>query len=434
MAVGVAGAGCFSSAPRPDPNPTIAAVPVAVDLSQQEQTIDGFGASSAWTASTMTDARADELFSPSSGIGLSLLRVRIAPDGTTGELATAQKAIARGAKVWATPWSPPIDWKSGASMQDGGGAILATDLQPWADRLAAFAKMMSDAGAPLLAISAQNEPNYGPTTYESCLWAPGALVSFVRDNLGPSLAAAGVSPPPPVMAPETANWTSFDSFASAFVMDSSAMKYVGLLATHAYGGSPHTLPAVVAAGARVWQTEYGDQSTPLDVGMGSAIKVAQTIHQGLVNGNVNAWHYWWINPSGVNAKDNSSLVSGNVLTRRAYVLGNWAKFVRPGFVRVAATFDLGSSVMATAFTGPDTGRLVIVVVNSAQSPVSQTFTVAGGAFDTATPWVTSPDVALAAQDPVAVADGGFSYTVPARSVTTFVLDPSAAAPDGGATD
>ena len=85
-----------------------------VHPNQREQVIDGFGASSAWTAPDMGDAGADLTFSTDpavGGAGLSLLRVRIAPDGTCGEIATAQEAIARGATVWATPWSPPPNTK-----------------------------------------------------------------------------------------------------------------------------------------------------------------------------------------------------------------------------------------------------------------------------------------------------------------------------------
>src|SRR6516164_8960312 len=95
-AVAAVGAGCFGSRPKPDPGPPPPPPSVDVDTTQTLQAIDGFGASSAWTAGNMADSRADELFSPTAGIGLSLLRVRIAPDGTTAELATAQLAAARG--------------------------------------------------------------------------------------------------------------------------------------------------------------------------------------------------------------------------------------------------------------------------------------------------------------------------------------------------
>ena len=44
--------------------------------------MDGFGASDAWHGA-LTTAQADLYFSPTSGIGLSLLRMGIGPDGGT---------------------------------------------------------------------------------------------------------------------------------------------------------------------------------------------------------------------------------------------------------------------------------------------------------------------------------------------------------------
>jgi glucuronoarabinoxylan endo-1,4-beta-xylanase len=413
--------GC-GARPKPEPGMVTPPPPVDVVVTDTLQAIDGFGASSAWTAGNMTDARADELFSPTVGIGLSLLRIRIAPDGTTAELATAQKAAARGTRVWATPWSPPADWKDATSPQNGGGALLPADAPAWAARLASFAQSMSTAGVPLLFLSSQNEPDYQPTGYESCGYSAGDLVGFVRDLLGPALAAVGV----PVMAPETANWTDFDGFAAAFAGDNSAMQYLGPFATHDYGGTPHTVASVMATARPVWMTEVSDPNKTLDTGMGSGLVIAKMIHDSLVSGQVSAWHYWWINPSSPTKPDNSGLTANNALTRRAYVLGNWSRFVRPGFLRVSATAVPQPSLFATAFADPVSGRVVIVVVNENQNDVAQDFTIAGAAVDSATPWITSSTLALVAQAPVSVVDGGFSYTLPAKSVTTFVADPVSA--------
>jgi glucuronoarabinoxylan endo-1,4-beta-xylanase len=425
LGVALASAACFGDRPPPpDPQPPVV-LPIAVDASQQLQRIDGFGASSAWTGGNMTDGRADELFSPTAGIGLSLLRIRIAPDGTTAETATATKAAARGARVWATPWSPPADWKDATSTQNGGGSLLPADTQAWADRLAAFAQSMSDQGVPLLFLSAQNEPDYLPTTYESCGYTASALVAFVKDSLGPALAAKGV----PVLAPETANWSHFDAYADAFAGDDGAMQFLGPFATHSYAGTPHTVAAIQATGKPVWQTEVSDPNKTFDAGIGSGLAVATMIHDSLVSGQVSAWHYWWINPGSAANPDNSALTANNALTRRAYVLGNWSKFVRPGFVRVSATDAPQPDVLASAFTDPVSGRVVIVAVNLSATDKAQDVTIAGAGAGAgaATPWVTSAAFALAAQSDVAVTDGAFSTTLPAKSVTTFVYDPPAAA-------
>ena len=76
-----------------------------IDFGTSEQTIRGFGGSTAWMPQ-MSTAQADALFGTGSGqLGLSILRVRIDYSSTTGganwatELANAQEAIALGANV-----------------------------------------------------------------------------------------------------------------------------------------------------------------------------------------------------------------------------------------------------------------------------------------------------------------------------------------------
>src|SRR5690348_9714135 len=73
-------------------------VPSTIDWNQTYQTIDGFGASSAWIVQSLTPARANLLFSPTEGIGLSLLRSRIRPDtsASSDEISTMQTAQSMG--------------------------------------------------------------------------------------------------------------------------------------------------------------------------------------------------------------------------------------------------------------------------------------------------------------------------------------------------
>src|SRR5512138_1973562 len=53
------------------------AADVTISWSDTKQTIDGFGASSAWFGSNISDDVARQLFDPKTGIGLSLLRVQV---------------------------------------------------------------------------------------------------------------------------------------------------------------------------------------------------------------------------------------------------------------------------------------------------------------------------------------------------------------------
>jgi len=75
-----------------------------IDGSTVHQSIDGFGASS-FEMTSLTEAQADKFFSITNGIGLSFLRMKITGAGGTSETSIAQQAVARGARVWAAPWS-----------------------------------------------------------------------------------------------------------------------------------------------------------------------------------------------------------------------------------------------------------------------------------------------------------------------------------------
>lgn len=411
----VGAAGCFDSGGRPARTPLPSPGPVDIDLTQAYQRIDGFGASSAWTATDISDALADQLFSTETGIGLSLLRVQIKPDGTTAELATAMKAVARGAKVWGAPWSPPGEWKDNGTTIDGG-SLLDAYRGDWANRLATFASSMAARGVPLAALSVQNEPNYR-AGWDTCLYSPAQLVTFIRDFLGPALTAQNVSVP--VMAPETQGWDQLGRYADPLMADSATLGMLGPIAMHYYGGSPYDYAPARAAGKVLWETEVSDDKGiyTFDGTIDSGLRVAQMIHDNLVQGNVSAWHYWWLMPGP--GDGNGALTQSLQLLPRAWVMGNWSRFVRPGFIRVAATPPSQDYVHVTAFHDTAGGRIVLVAVNQNDNDIQQDFTIAGGTVTELVPWLTAEDKRLEAQPAVRVGDGKLVALLPARSVTTF---------------
>jgi glucuronoarabinoxylan endo-1,4-beta-xylanase len=395
---------------------------VQIDLGNIHQTIVGFGASSGWTCPDMDDYQADAFFTVDKGIGLSLLRLRIAPDGTTLELATAKQAIARGVSVWASPWTPPAEWKDNQDVNNGGH-LVPEHRQDWANRLADFARKAAAEGIPLIGISAQNEPGYipePPNSWESCQYTPESLTAFIRDYLGPALAK--LSPALSVIAPETDGWNTFDSFAGSLIADSVAASYIGPLATHSYSGSAHLLASIQNSGHQIWQTEYTDFPNTWDAGMVSALKIAVRINDDLVNGNVSAWHHWQF--IAADPYPYSGLMEGKNFTKRACVIGNWSRFVRPGFVRIEATPSPQENVLVSAFSDPKTVQLVIIIVNLSEIELEQEISIKNGTLPSAfTIWTTSDSLALEKTGHQTVSPKVMiRVTLPARSVTTLVSD------------
>ncbi|HEY0462660.1 MAG TPA: glycoside hydrolase family 30 beta sandwich domain-containing protein, partial [Polyangiaceae bacterium] len=148
----------------------------------------------------------------------------------------------------------------------------------------------------------------------------------------------------------------------------------------------------------------------------NAIAVAVAIHDAIVIGNASAWHYWWLMN---HSPDNQGLLNqGGVKTKRLYSVGNYSKFVRPGFARIG-TLGGPEGVVASAFRDC-AGRFALVVIN--KNPVSTPFGIAfkGAAAKSVTPWVTSSTLNLVAGAKLEVSAGRVETTLPASSVTTFV--------------
>lgn len=384
---------------------------------QPRQVITGFGASTAWTGGAIPDEQVNELYSPER-IGLSLLRMRIAPTGTTTETATALKAQALGATVWAAPWSPPGAWKTNGTDNQGGN-LLPEHYGDWAERLAGFVRSQEDQGVELAALSAQNEPDF-KEEWETCLWEPSDLTTFVRDHLRPALDAAGVAPK--ILAPESAGWTSVSNYAESMLRDPVARDAVGIIATHSYNGAPYGYPTPAALGKEFWMTEWSDKTVHSDAsGMASGLVVAQAVHENLTIAEVNAWHYWWLvdvdqeNPNG-----NSALIEAGNIVRRAYVIGQWSRFVRPGSTRLWVSHPSPQpGVFVTAFLRETGSDLVVVAVNKNDFSTTQSFGFDGADLGELTPWVTNDDVLLEEQ-PAVAGGASVSYELSPRSVTTFV--------------
>lgn len=388
--------------------------PVSIETGTKYQKISGFGASTAW-GSTMSASDADQLWSTTNGAGLSLHRIRIGPDQTTSETNIAKLAIARGATVWATPWTPGSVDKTGESKATVGGTL--TNPTSYAAKLLNFTKTMKNNGVPIYAVSAQNEPD-ATVTYESCKFDGASMATWVGKSMGPAFAGSGVK----VMSPETQNWDGFARFWPYLKADADFMKYTDIFATHEYSATlPKNYPEIAAAGKEFWETEIYDTDMPADPGMGSALRVFKLIHQCMTLANMNAWHFWWVYPS---TTDNGALwdKATNKASKRLWVMGNYSRFVRPGYIRVGTTGTPASGVSMTAYSNDKDAKVVIVVANTNTSAVNQEFTVKGVAVSDMTPWTTDDARSLVSGAKVAVTGSAFTHSLPAKSVTTLVLD------------
>ena len=396
---------------------------VTVSLSSLQQKISGFGVSSAWAGSYANASDPDYLWSTTKGAGLTLLRIRYG-DG----LAIAKSAAQNGVTVWMTPWGTGTNGATGGSYTTTqtnpngctGSMPVLTNPQGLASALVTWVQNAKTQGVPIYAVSAENEPDScginSTTSYSAA-----QLAAWI-DVLGPAMAAINVK----VMGPETMNACGFTSYFNAIKNDAAAWNAVNIFASHEYGcGTLPSQPSIAAAGKEYWETEVdtgrGNGDSTGD-GIASALPMATTIHNDLTKANLNAWHIWWL----YNASGNGGCLydtSTKVWTKRLWVLGNYARFVRPGYMRVSTSGTLPAGVLVSAFVNPSDGTVAIVAINSNTAAAPLSLYVSGVVPCSMTPWVTSASDSLASKGAIAVSNARFSATLDPQSVTTFVGKP-----------
>ncbi len=391
---------------------------VAVDFSTEYQRISGFGASTAW-AGSISDADAALLWDTTSGAGLSLHRIRIGPDGTSSEKSIAIKAHNYGVKVWGAPWSSNYRVQFGTDAYGNKQYHLDwSHAQDWANSILGFVKEMKNAGAPLYAVSAQNEPEGTGENHYSA----DSLALWIGSYLGPTLDTTGVK----IIAPESMNWCGFSTYKAAIWANANAKKYTDILATHEYGCTPTAYPDIAAAGKEFWETEIYDMGSNVeDPGMTSALRVAGYIHTVLTYVNMNAFHFWWVWPCAAASCGNGALWSqgsNSQPTKRLWMMGNYSRFVRPGFVRIKATETPTTNVKISAYRDSLKTKIVVVAIDSNTTATSQAFSFTGVTPTAVTAYITDSTRNLAAQTTQTISSNTFTYSLPARSVTTLVFD------------
>jgi O-glycosyl hydrolase len=113
------------------------------------------------------------------------------------------------------------------------------------------------------------------------------------------------------------------------------------------------------------------------------------------------------------------------LTRKFHVMAQFSRFIRPG-CQIVQTDDADSLAAFDA----SRRQLVIVFVNDHLSARAVTYQLRGLATKAGEVAVyrTSPQEDVLPQPPIAMASGGFSAKLPARSVTTFVISDATPVP------
>ncbi|KOT43659.1 cellulose-binding protein [Streptomyces caelestis] len=396
----------------PSPSATAAAAAaVVVDPSVRRQTIRGFGGMNhpAW-AGDLTAAQRDTAFGNGTGqLGFSILRIHVDENRAnwSAEVATAQRAIAHGAIVFASPWNPPAGMVETFTRgsQTNAKRLRRDSYAAYAQHLNDFTQFMKNNGVDLYAISIQNEPDYA---HDWTWWTAGEIVTFLRNNAG-SISTR-------IIAPESFQYVK--SMSDPLLNDAGALANLDILGAHLYGtpfsNFPYPLFKQKGQGKELWMTEvYYPNSTDSADLWPAALGVGEHMHRAMVDAEFQAYVWWYIRRSYGPMREDGKI------SKRGAVMAHFSKFVRPGYVRIDAASNPQTNVYVSAYTGNST--VVIVVVNKNSAAVSQQFVLANTASAAVSSWVTDASRTLTPLSGPGVSNGSFTATVPAQSVTTFVV-------------
>ncbi len=410
---------------------------VNVDASTTYQTMSGFGAamtdSSAWLlqnelSTSQRDALMEQLFSPTTGIGISYLRVPVGAsdlslypytynDQSWGQTDVDQsdfsiahdvpyiipsllqaKSINPQLGMMASPWSAPAWMKTNNSLI--GGSLKSEYYESYADYLVKFFQRYQAHGLSFDTMTVQNEPLHGGN-HPSMTMSTYQQSTFIGDHFGPAMDAAGIDTK--IIAYDH-NWDNWN-YPVVVMNDPEAGQYVSGAAFHGYGGTvdqqsnfhdffPDAGIYFSEISGGTWATNFSDNLmwNIENIIIGSTRNWAKTAIFWNLALDENNGPYLDGGCSGCRGVVTIDTSDGSVeYNEEYYSIAHASKFVQPGAVRIDSdTFD--NVIETVAFMNPD-GSRVLIALNPTNS--SRWFDV--------------------------VEEGeSFSYRLTSKSVATFV--------------
>lgn len=385
---------------------------IVVEASKQYQSMLGMGASlehsTCYNLSLLSAAKREEvierLVDPVKGIGMNLMRVCIGASDFIGEpyysyddleagtsdpdltkfsidkdlayvLPAVKIAQAKNPDLlfFASPWSPPGWMKDTGTMCNG--KLKPDCYEAYARYLVKFVQAYAAQGAPIYAITPQNEPEMGHEGYPTCLWSGEEERDFIRDFLGPQCRAAGLNT---LIWCWDHNWNHV-AFPRTILGDAKAAQYVEGTGFHLYEGkvSAQTELRNAFPEKSVYFTE-GSVFRPL-----GAIEIIKILRNWARS--YNAWVIMLDQHRKPNRGPHSARATcielkddGSVEYRFDYFMyGQFMKFIPRNSVRVESS-EGDRTFANVAFRDPE-GRMVLVAVNAGQD--KRNFSVQCGASE-----------------------------------------------------
>ncbi len=362
----------------------VSAATVNVDVTEEHQVIRGFGGMvhNQWQGGGgLSEADAKLAFGTGDGqIGLNTLRIPVYANSSdfNKEVQAAKyaKAVAGDDFIlYATPWTSPY---AGANQH-----MSSSNYQKYVDHLNSFNDYMKNQGVPLYAISISNEPDW---CGEWACWSADEIYNFTK-GYADKMRKNGAK----VISTESFRYDK--NLYNKVLNDASALKNWDILGAHFYASEASTgdnfFQYTLADQKNVerWMTEHytesqgsgnywrtvmrtGDQANQNKLDTVRAMDVAYEMFRGLAIGNFNQYTWWYIRRCYglIMEKDfgNKLQIPQNEIgkvSKRGYIMSQYARFIRPGAIRVGATQKPEANLFASAYKSSEGDSVIVVLVN-----------------------------------------------------------------------
>ena len=413
----------------------VSASTVNVDVTDEHQVIRGFGGMvhNQWQGgSGLSEADAKIAFGTGDGtLGLNTLRIPVyASSNDFNKEVQAAKYAKKYAGddfiLYATPWTSPY---AGANQH-----MSSSNYQKYVDHLNSFNDYMKNQGVPLYAISISNEPDW---CGEWACWSADEIYNFTK-GYADKMRKNGVK----VISTESFRYDK--NLYNKVLNDANALKNWDILGAHFYASDRNSqdnffqYQLADQKNVERWMTEHytesqgsgndwrtirntGDQANANKRDTVNAMDVGYEIHRAMVIGNFNQYTWWYIRRCYglIMEKDfgNKLQIPQNEIgkiSKRGYVLSQFARFVRPGAVRVGATAKPEANLFASAYKSADGDSVIVVLVNrDYKNSKTVTVKVQGADVQTFHMYTTSEAKNAKDEGEVEVKDGSVTITMDA---------------------
>ena len=291
-------------------------------------------------------------------------------------------------KFFASPWTPPgwMKEKTNSSNSYGnnslllkGGKLSDDHIEDAAKYYVRYIEEYAKLDIPIYAMTLQNEPML-EINYPSCAITAAQeakLAKAIKSELSQSTILSEEQKDVKIWAFDH-NPGDLNTYMKTVY--GSALDSVDGAAVHDYGGELSNMTTL--------HNNYGEKSIHLTersvwgtTGMDRIIQYYRNYAESyncwvtMLDSNIQT-HQWVGTPDVTAFVQDANDPDNYWATPEVYLMGQFSKYIRPGYVRVSSNYGSSNTITNVVFKNPETNELIMVAVNNTNS--DQNFKVVNG--------------------------------------------------------